>query len=291
MNKYFLILFFLSSFSILAQELKPYTVFLKEGTVLIDLKDKKEVILSKGIYAKVLELNPKRRNEFYVYDKNDVALYRTSAQGLVEIADDIQILPELDAQKIYPPKSEFKSADLVARFESQLSLHFDNLQVAPFNNIYNDQISSVLSTRYEVRTLYVSDLPFKFGFNLNYQSAYWKNDIEDVRLSILSVGPQFKYNFYKNESFNAHFVGGAELALVYEGRSATFTDKYSAQLYDLGIESEWTSPLGILTLGSHFRHHEIALSETNRTNLNLVPKEFSVNSLGIMLGYKIEWGL
>lgn len=291
LNFFLVLLLLFSSFSLSAQELRPYTVFLKEGTLLKKLKDNSEVILSKGIYAKVLELNPKRRNRFYVYDKNGLAAYETSAEGLVEMADDIKLLPDMDAEKFYPPKSTFKMTNQIATFDSQLSLHFDNLQLASFNDIYNDQISSVLSTRYEARTLYVSDLPFKFGFSLNYQSAYWKNDFEDVKLSILSIGPHFKYNFYKTDGFNAQCILGAELAPIYQGSTADFTDKYSAQLYDVGIESEWQSSLGIFSFGSHFRHHEVALSESNRINLALTPKEFSVNSLGVMLGYKIEWEL
>ncbi|MFA6238908.1 MAG: hypothetical protein WC635_16340 [Bacteriovorax sp.] len=274
-----------------AEELKPYTVFLKKGTLLTNLKDKEKLVLPKGIYAKVLELNPKRRNRFYVYDSNGIAAYETSAEGVVEVEEDTRLLPNIDAEKSYPAKSVFKTTDQFARFDSQLSLHVDNLQVSAFNEIYNDEISSVIANRYEVRTLYVSDLPFKFGLTLNYQSAYWKNDFEDVKLSILSVGPQFKYTFYKTDNYNAHAIAGAEYALNYEGSSASSVDKYSAQLYDIGIESEWLSPLGILTFGSHYRHHEVALSSSDRTSFLVNPKEFSVTSLGIMLGYKIEWEL
>lgn len=285
------LLSFLCSSSLFAVELKPYTVYLKEGTVLVKLKDKSEVKIEKGFYAKVLELNPQRRNRFYVYDQQGVPLYETTAEGIVEIADDIRLLPNVDAEQVYSPKSVFKTTDKVARFDSQLSLHFDDLQLTPFNDIYNDQTSSVLAARYEVRTLYLSDIPFKFGFGLNYQSAYWKNDSEEVKLSILSVGPHFKYNFYKMGRFNAHAILGAELALIYQGVTDNFKDKYSAQLYDLGVESEWLSPLGLVTFGTHYRHHQVALSESNRTNLELPPKEFAVKSLGIMLGYKIEWEL
>lgn len=291
MLKFLLCFTFFCSFSLAADELKPYTVFLKEGTLLVKLKDRSEVVLSKGIYAKILELNPKRRNRFYVYDNHGVAIYETSAEGVAEIADDIRLLPAVDAEQIYPPKSVFKTTDKLARFDSQLSVHFDNLQVSSFNDIYEDQMTSVLATRYEARTLYLSDLPFKFGFGLNYQSAYWKNDFEDVRLSILSVGPHFKYQFYQSGRFNAHAILGGEMALIYEGATASFKDKYSAQLYDLGVESEWQSALGLFTLGTHFRHHEVALSESDRPNLELSPKEFAVNSLGVMLGYKIEWEL
>lgn len=277
--------------NVAAQDVKPYTVYLKEGTLLKKLSDKSQVTLSKGIYAKVLELNPKRRNRFYVYDNNGIAVYETSALGVVEIADDIRLLPDVDAEKIYPAKSIFKATNQFALFDSQVSVHFDNLGVSSFNSVYSDEITTVLSTRYEVRTLYVSDLPFKFGFGLNYQSAYWQNDFEQVKLSILSFGPHFKYNLYTSDRFNLQWTLGAELAPIYQGTTEYFTDKYSAQLYDLGLESEWKSPLGILSLGSHFRHHEVALSESDRVNLTLTPKELSVNSLGVMLGYKIEWEL
>lgn len=281
----------LLSFSIMAEEQRPYTVFLKAGTVLTKIKDKSEVILSKGIYAKVLELNPNRRDLFNVYDKNGVIQYQVTAVGMVEIAEDIKILPGIDAEKVYPPKSIFKASNKFATFDSQFSLHFDTLQTSNLNNIYNDQISNVLATRYEARTLYVADLPIEFGFGLNYQSAYWKNDVEDVKISILSLGPQFKYKFFDNNNFNISALLGAEIAPIYRGSSALYTDDYSATLLDLGVESEWLSPLGILTFGSHFRHHEIALTDSNRPNLELVPKEFSLNSLGFMIGYKIEWNL
>lgn len=280
-----------SSLSLWGQDLAPYTVYLKEGTVITGIKDHQSVALSKGIYAKVLELNPQRRDQFYVYDNSGVARYLTSAKGIVEIENDIRILPNINAARIYPPKSALKATDKIARFDSQLSLHFDNLGVAPFNDIYSDQIANVISTRYEVRTLYVSQLPFKFGFNMNYQSAYWKNDFEQVKLSILSFGPLFKMNVYQTDRFNAHALFGAEIAPIYEGVTSRFKDKYAAQLYDLGIESEWMSPMGILTFGSHFRHHEVSLTQSNRINLEEMPKEFAVNSLGLMLGYKLEWEL
>lgn len=292
MIKFFYFAFIaLSILTASAQDLKPYTVYLKEGTLLRNLKDKSEVVLPKGIYAKVLELDPKRRNHFYVYNQNGSAVYETDASGLVEVADDIRLLPNVNAEKIYPPKNVFKTSDQIAHFDSQISIHFDNLQITPFNDIYSDEMDTVIAPRYEARTLYATDFPFKFGFGLNYQSAYWKNDYEDVKLSILSVGPQFKYHFYQSQDYNAHAILGAEYALIYQGRTAMFTDEYSAQLYDLGVESEWLSSFGIITLGAHFRHHEVALSKSDRVNLQLTPKEFAVNSLGFMLGYKIEWEL
>ena len=134
-------------------------------------------------------------------------------------------------------------------------------------------------------------MPIQFGLSLNYQSAYWKNDIENVKISILSFGPHFQYNFYNNENFKANALVGAEAAPIYEGLSASYKDEYSAMLFDMGVETEWISPVGVVSIGSHFRHHDLTLTKSNRSNLQLTPKEFSLNSLGLMIGYKIEWNL
>ena len=289
--KLLLFLSFFICFSVKSDEQRPYMVFLKEGAVLTKITDKSVVILPKGIYANVLELNAKRRDLFNVFDKNGKAQYQVSALGIEEIADDIKILPGTDASKIYPPKNIFRAENTFAQFDSQFSFHYDALQVSSLNNIYNDASSTVLANRYEVRTLYISELPVEFGLTLNYESAYWKNDLEDVRLSILSLGPLFKFKFYDRNDFNLHALLGAEIAPIYKGTTALFNDQYSAMLFDIGIESQWQSRIGIISLGTHYRHHAVTLTESDRANLAVMPKEFSLYSLGVMIGYKLEWDL
>lgn len=240
--------------------------------------------------AKISNPDP-RENILYVHDKDGKAIYQTTSDATSAVAEDIKILPEINAEKIYPPKSVFKAENRIALFDTQFNFHADNLALSNFNQIYNDQISSVVAARYEVRTLYVPEVPIHFGLGLNYQSAYWTNSIEQIKLSILSFGPEFEYKFYKTDSFIANALLGAEIAPIYQGTSATYTDKYSATLYDLGIETLWSTSVGLVSVGGHFRHHEIALTQSNRPNLLLTPKEFSTNSLGIMIGYKVEWSL
>ncbi len=291
MKKLFLGLVSLFSVSLFAAELTPYTVYFKPGKRLISLKDKSEFYISKGLYVKVLELDPKRRDQFYVYDNSGKPVYLTDADGLVEIAEDVRLLPDVNAEKVYPPKSVFKSESKKAVFDSQFSVHFDSLGLSSLNEIYNDEIKSVLSNRYEARTLYVSELPFNFGLTLNYQSAYWKNDVEQVKISILSFGPIFQYNILNDDELKIKGLFSAETAPVYSGISAGYNDKYSALLFDLGIESEWHTPVGIVSLGGHYRHHELKLQKTSRESIELPPKEYSLNSFGATIGYKIEWSL
>lgn len=281
----------LVSFSVFAADPVPYTVFFKTGKKLIRLDNKKEYYVPKGIYAKVLELDPKRRDQFYVYDSSGKAVYITDAEDLVEIAEDVRLLPNVDATKMYPPKSVFRAENKTANFDSQFSVHFDNLGLRSLNEIYADDIDSVLSTRYEARTVYLSDLPFHFGLSLNYQSAYWKNDIEEVKISILSFGPIFQYNIVNDDDIKVKALMSAETAPIYTGISANNKDYFSALLFDVGLESEWETPLGIFSLGGHFRHHELKLRKTTRENISLPPKEYGLNSFGATIGYKYEWSL
>lgn len=286
-----LALMFFFSLPGLAADLKPYTVYLKAGKRIISLKDKSESYIPEGIYAKVLELDPKRRDQFYVYNNAGVAQYITDADGLVEIEEDIRLLPNVNAEKTYPPKSVFKSENKTAQFDSQFSVHFDSLGLSSLNEIYSDEISSVMANRYEARTLYVSELPFQFGATLNYQSAYWKNDIEQVKISILSFGPLFQYDILRDNELRIKALMSAETAPVYSGISANYEDKYSALLFDFGLESEWDTPVGTVSLGGHYRHHELKLQKTSRQNIQLPPKEYGLNSFGATIGYKFEWSL
>lgn len=277
-----------------AEEKTPYTVYLKEGKRLIRLKDNTESILSKSIYAKVLELDVKRRDQFYVYDKTGKAIYLTDAYGMVEIADDIRLLPSLDAQKIYPPKSVFKAENKMANFDTQFSVHLDNLNLGTLNGIYSEEIQNVFSPRYEIRTLYAPAWPFHFGLNLNYQSSYWKNDSEEVKLSILSFGPVFQYNIIQDDEIKIKGLMGAETALIYSGTTDKYKDDYSALLLDLGIESEWRTTIGIVSLGAHYRHHELKLKKTSRDSTQFPSTGYSfysLNSWGASIGYTYEWGL
>jgi hypothetical protein len=290
---FFFFLLFLSTV-LWAEVVTPYTVYLKEGKRLINLKDNTESILSKGIYAKVLELDVKSRNQFYVYDKTGKAIYLTDAYGMVEIADDIRLLPSLDAQKIYPPKSVFKAENKTASFDTQLSVHLDNLNLGTLNGIYSEEIQNVFSPRYEIRTLYAPELSFHFGLNLNYQSSYWKNDSEEVKLSILSFGPVFQYNIIHDDDIKIKGLMGAETALIYSGTTDKYKDDYSALLFDLGIESEWTTTIGPVSIGAHYRHHELKLKKTSRDSTQFPSTGYSfysLNSWGASIGYKFEWGL
>lgn len=293
MKKYFLLIFFLFvAYSLTAAERKPYRVYLKPGTLLTKISDRSQVETTRGIYAHVLETSPTRRELFIVYDKAGKPVYETSAQAINEIEQDIQILPKVDANVIYPAPATHHSDNKIAYFNTQFNLHLDILQTSSLDSIYGQNLSNATGPRYEVRSLYESDLPINFGLGLNYQSVSWTNEAEgNITLSILSFGPQLERVLYTEKNLSVSFLAGGEFAPIYKSASSEFNEKYRAMLFDLGVEALWATRFGQWSLGSHFRHHELTLTSTNRVTLDPVPESMTVNSIGAMVGYKYEWNL
>ena len=292
MRKYLLLLLCFFSLEIQAEEQKPYIVYLKPGTVLTRLSDRKNSVLEKGIYTKVLETNYKKRDLFYVYNDKNEAVYETTAKGIVEVEQDYNIHPLQVADVSYPPPSKFQTMDKTFRFESVFGLHIDNLNTLNLNNIYSDNLSSILAPRFEGRTLYTRlDYPFSLGANLNYQNASWKNDVDRVRLSILSYGPLFQYRVIEQDEITVTALVGAEFAPIYRSSSGAYKENYKALLYDVGLEGVWDTEYGKFNFGSHYRMHRLSLKSTDRPMTNPQIGQIKVKSIGFMLGYNYDWSL
>ncbi len=277
--------------NVFAAELKPYKVFLKPGTVLTSLKDKNDFRITRGIYVFVMETNPLKRDHFIVYDKAGKPAYETTALGIVEIEKDVAILPDVDAEIIYPAPSVFRSNNKNAFFDTQFNVHLDNIDASPFNSLYGTEYSSTLGNRFEVRTLYSSELPVNFGVSLNYQTASWASEDSDLKLSALSFGPHLQHYVYEKEDVAVSILLGAEYSPNYKTKSAEFIDKYHAVMLDIGAEVLWGTRFGKWSAGAHLRRHDLSLTSTSRTDFNPLPEDITVNSIGAMLGYKYEWDL
>ncbi len=280
------------AFGATASDSKPYRVYLKPGTVLARLSDKKSFVIERGIFANVLETNPSRRDHFLVYDKKGKPVYEVLVDGMVEIEKDVRVLPNVNAEISYPPPAELQTNNDYAFFDTQFNLHLDRLGMSPFNTIYKNQdATSALGNRFELRTLYSSELPVNFGLSLNYQTASWETQTDQIKISILSFGPQIQRYVYEEENVAVSLHVGGEYAPIYKTSSGLFSEKYQAVVFDVGVETLWATYFGKWSLGAHYRRHNLTLKNTNRPATNPVPEELVINSIGAMVGYKYEWDL
>ncbi|MBY0415222.1 MAG: hypothetical protein K2Q18_13710 [Bdellovibrionales bacterium] len=295
MTNLFLLLIALLPTTLLAAE-APHRVYIRPDAVFTTLDGKSSSRTGRGIYAFVKPYNSKA-NYYIVYDKSGKAAYSVNGEAVVEIEKDIQLLPNISAETVYPPPSKLAAIDKDAFFDTQLNIHFDSLQ---FSNIYSSTSnSSTLGTRFEMRTLYSSTLPVNFGLSLNYELSSWKTNLQyddedlplTMNLHILSVGPHLQHYLYDQDGFAISLVGGIEFAPIYELTSSLGKDKYSGTLLDFGMEFLWGSDHGKWSLGSHYRRHDISLNSTSKMGPKSAPQDIALNSFGLMVGYKYEWDL
>ena len=213
------------------------------------------------------------------------------ASSIVEIDDDIRILPNVNAEISYPPPTIQNGFNERFYFDTQFNLHLDNVDISQLSSLYTQNASSTIGNRLELRTLYNSELPVNFGLSLNYQTASWDNDTDNIHLSILSLGPQIQHYIYEDEEKALSLHLGAEYAPIYKTTSGESTEKYKAVVLDLGLEALWGTRFGKWSAGAHFRRHDLTLTSSTRANVIALPEEIIINSIGAMLGYKYEWEL
>ena len=289
---FFIIIFTLIILShVLADDLKPYKVYLKEGTVLTSIVDKKDQRISRGIYVYVLETNPQKRDVFIVYDKNMKPAFKTTALGVVEIKKDIALLPAVDAEVIYPPPTKLNASNKNAFFDTQFNVYIENIGAGAFNSLYSTEYPNAFGNRYEIRTLYNSALPVNFGMSLNYFTATWPVDDGDMKLSTLSFGPHLQHYIYFEEEMAVSLIFGTDFSPNYRTTINTFTDKYYAVIFNLGTEILWQNYFGKWSAGIHLRRHDLSLMSSTRPDLSPFPEDLTAYSIGAMLGYIYEWDL
>lgn len=293
MKKVIIILFILFSQLIFAKdERKQYTVFIKPYAVLTSLHTYAIYQNPKGFYAKVVEVNSNLRDQFYVYDKNGKAQYTVEANDVVEIENDINLFTNETGDKFYPLQSQFRTTNKIFPLESELAFHLDSLDLSSLNEFLQSEVNTTSAPRYTFNTHYVSILPVNIGFNFNYQSASWiDQNLVDSRLSIIAMGPEFKIKLLTNETYKLGLMLSYEFSPLYEISSGQGKDKFSAYMWNLGVQNEFSTPIGLINLGVDFRKHYLTFKNSTREIQSISPNEYTVTSLGLSVGYKIDWEL
>lgn len=270
---------------------EPYLAYIKPNARLTRIKDNSIVKSRKGFYAKVYEINPENRSQFYIFDSNGEAQYIVEAKGLVEILDDIQLLPGEKGNIVYPPKSNFRSANHSLPLESEFILSFDQMNLAPLSSFIKTEISDINSPRFKINTLYKTEFPINIGINFNYQSTSWKdqNGISST-LSIMSTGPELKYRLFNTDEYFLSAITSFEFSPLYKISSDEITDKFSAYMWNIGFNNHWKTDFGYFIIGMDFRKQFLTFKNSNRSN-DIKTEEYILTSAGINFGYKIDWEL
>jgi len=286
---YFLFFFWICT--AFADEAKPYRVYIKPGAILKKISDKHSYALPRGIYAFVLDRDYSRQENLFVYDKKGNPLYEVDGNDIVEIESDIALFPTSKADIRYPIPSTFKASNKQFYFDTQFNVHFDQISTSKLSELNDQNINSAIGNRFEIKTKLLTLFPVDFGITVNFESSTWSSEIEDVSLAIFSFGPYIQKSLYEEDNFSFFLNIGAELAPIYETKSTNYKDKFQGVLLDLGADGLWDTQYGKWSLGVHYRHHDLTLLNGENKNTPLVPENFAISTIGLIIGYKYEWKL
>jgi hypothetical protein len=288
---FFILIIF--SFSVMAKsERKLFLVFIKPNSNLVDLQTDKIYTNKKGFYANVLERNTERRDHFYVYNKSGKAEYLIDSHDIVEIDNDIKLLTEERGNVIFPPPSQFKTTNKIFSFESEFNFNLDQVDLSSLNEFLQSDVNNITASRFKLNTHFISVLPINAGINLNYQTSSWHDQNKiNTRISILSTGPEFKFRLIEKDTYQMSALISYEVCPIYSINSDQGTDKFSTYLWDLGWQNIVDTKLGNLNFGFDYRKHYLTFKNSTRAIPTIYSKEYSVTSLGVSIGYKLDWEL
>lgn len=272
-------------------ERKPYAAYIRPNSILTDIKTKKNFTNPNGIYTTVLSIHPTKSEEFWVYNSKGEAVYTTLASSVLDIEEDVRVLPKTNAQLIYPPTPQDRMNNKFARFSSQLSFSMENMPTDPFNGLYIAANETATLSRFEFKTIYQSNWLIDFGIVTNFQYGSWLTDEDRVSLTILSIGPVIEKKFYENEKVQLRFSAGAEFAPIYQTSTEENRETYFSLILGGGVEASFDTYFGHFTLGTFYRRHDLTLSNSRGYEHFQVPEEIITNSFGVSAGYKIYWDL
>lgn len=289
----FLVLF-LCFFNLVAhaQSIQPFPAYIKPGAILTRLSDNKSFVSDVGLFVKVKEIHPTKRDLFNVYNKKGELVYTVQPQYITEISEDIRVYPKVNAEVIYPPRSKLKNIDDSFNFNTQLNLHISSLDPSAFNSFYQAADSSANLTRFELRSVYQTQLPVNFGLTAGFQYGTWfDTNNEKVKMKNFSIGPIVEYNYYQRENLNFKAILSGEFSPLYQTSSLASKEDYSSLIFQIGTEVNYLTTLGTFNFGIHYRNQSLNINSSTLSSAGVADEDISINNLGIVVGYILNWTL
>ncbi len=288
----FLITIFISSITRASSVAGPHIVTLTSDSILHSLDEQLYFKTSQLMYVLAEEADPVTRNEFWIYNNKKQKIYLTSAFNIKELDQDILLLPHDTGIRPYALRKTLeKDNDDGMLFSTDFCFHLEQFAIGSLNTIYQLQSNTASSYRYEIRSTFITKKRIHYGFNINFQNISWLGVNEQIRLSSLSLGPSLSIKILKNNLLGLTFLTSAELSPISQAKSSTYTDNYYGYTFDTGIEADFLNSFGTFTLGSHFRYHTLLLKGTTRPGILSMNREYNLSSIGLSLGYKMDWEL
>ncbi len=270
-------------------EPKMFSVLIRPGVILTDLDNGQAFEVKKAFYAKAREKSIGREIS-HILNRKGEARYRAKTSELVNIEEDIKLLPQLDALEVYQGQNDFGSINHTFPLDFFFNYHFESVVSEYYPALFGLSSNRGLAHRFQLKSYYRSPrLPIHLGINLQYISGGWSDpNINFFTWNALFLGPNIYASFQGRNGLRWLFHAGVGEALSHHSRRDLEQHSYSSTTMQFDLEASKQTAYGTLALGTGFRRTLFSLKESTEPLIVPVTSN-SVNALSISLGYSYSW--
>ena len=272
-------------------EPKTFSVLVKQRTLLTDLDSNKTFEVKKDFYAKAKEKIAGGEISYILNQKGE-ARYQTKTSDLIDIEEDLKMLPQLDALEVYRDKNDFNSIDSAFPLEYFFNYHFETVVSDYYPTLFGFSSRKGLAHRFQFRGYYLPSWPpLRFGINLQHVSGTWSDsDTNLFTWSALFLGPNIHAHLQGEKGLSWHFHLGAGQALFHRSQRDLEQHNYDSTTMQFDLEVAKQTLYGKFLAGVGFRKTLSSLKNTTEP-LMTPTQTSSVNAFSISLGYSHGWSL
>lgn len=271
-------------------EAEPVLKLVKAGAKIYSLDEKEQFLLDETRYFYVTYDDPEKPTFVNLLSKDKKIIYKTAYKNLNDVDDVINIEPKFEAKNVYKKQTRFQSDDKTFQFNLLPSISYESTDISGLSDLYGSELSTANANRFSVKAVVPSTLGVDFGLAINYQTLFWENESEEVKLNSVNAGPYIQIPLKEWAHFKPVITLGAELSLSATGKSGLYSEDFSKTVWHLGLSDTFNSKIGPFVAEVFYRRQELILEKTTRS-FNNTSKEFNLTSIGFSLGYRWDYHL
>jgi hypothetical protein len=263
---------------------------LEENSKLVNLKSGEIFYNERKLYVQAREIYYGGKWS-YLISKSGQIKYKTHTTNLKSVEDVIELRSNLEANKVYPPKTSNHSSDKTLPIETHLIYRSETSNLEYIGNNLGYSEGNANSNTLSTKIFFLSFLPVDFGVVFDYQIGTLNFEDSDSSWSAAYLGPAIKWNFYDRGSFGLNTQLAIKKSLFFNTSVDGENVNFSNLLWQASIEGVYKTQYGNFSLGleSSFIRSSVKGELPERTPIQIEKETMIQNSIAV--GYQFTWNL
>ena len=267
----------------------PYKSLLKKYSTLEELDTGKQIKVGRQFFVLARE-KVQGSQTAYIYDSSGKFKYKTHTSNLISIQGDLDLTPPIDPLITYDEPDSFHSNDPALKFESEISLHGENIKAQFVRELLGTESKTAAGNRLDLTTYYRSIMPVQFGLSLSYQTAVLEDITGTYTWNNLFFGPMVKWAFYHKRKVEWNLQAGFQQSIFFDLRDSTSYYALSSNSFQLEMQRIKQAKWGKWFLGASYRRLNPHVKSTD-PDVVVDSDRGLIESYALSIGYRLDWEL